>query len=349
MQIKPNKSITTNIILSLLIILIPANAGNLFPSSGPADTMKTLEDIYCRYADCQPGNYSINSPGIPSETMRGLSEISAQIDTEQYGRGWTANPSGAGSTALTRQNCESASSSGWWWFEDGNGDGDQNDPEDGLCVFASTTMALSWNGYDWSTNSENSYIAAYTCAGNFPAGYVASYSGISSTGAADNVWNNGDCALCQADCYDGKKDLPDQGSWTTGNTAQVGGVQGPLTPEVLKKWKGTRLPTFNDFYGYCGYKDGGSNYETGCSVDMTHGSYGQMVGRTDECIDLSNSANYEWLSEQVFYNIARVAGGSARVGRREDCASAHDVAPTSGRSEERRVGKECRSRWSPYH
>ena len=27
-----------------------------------------------------------------------------------------------------------------------------------------------------------------------------------------------------------------------------------------------------------------------------------------------------------------------------------DVAPgTRGRSEERRVGKECRSRWSPYH
>ena len=26
-----------------------------------------------------------------------------------------------------------------------------------------------------------------------------------------------------------------------------------------------------------------------------------------------------------------------------------DVKPNTGRSEERRVGKECRSRWSPYH
>jgi len=26
-----------------------------------------------------------------------------------------------------------------------------------------------------------------------------------------------------------------------------------------------------------------------------------------------------------------------------------DLIVTSGRSEERRVGKECRSRWSPYH
>src|SRR5438876_8577496 len=27
----------------------------------------------------------------------------------------------------------------------------------------------------------------------------------------------------------------------------------------------------------------------------------------------------------------------------------HDLDPVTGRSEERRVGKECRSRWSPYH
>src|SRR5436309_7996024 len=27
----------------------------------------------------------------------------------------------------------------------------------------------------------------------------------------------------------------------------------------------------------------------------------------------------------------------------------HDFLPISGRSEERRVGKECRSRWSRYH
>ena len=26
-----------------------------------------------------------------------------------------------------------------------------------------------------------------------------------------------------------------------------------------------------------------------------------------------------------------------------------DAQPTGVRSEERRVGKECRSRWSPYH
>ena len=29
--------------------------------------------------------------------------------------------------------------------------------------------------------------------------------------------------------------------------------------------------------------------------------------------------------------------------------SQEDRGPNAGRSEERRVGKECRSRWSPYH
>src|SRR5260221_14446533 len=38
----------------------------------------------------------------------------------------------------------------------------------------------------------------------------------------------------------------------------------------------------------------------------------------------------------------------ARVARRTDrCPRV--VAARDGRSEERRVGKECRSRWSPYH
>ena len=31
------------------------------------------------------------------------------------------------------------------------------------------------------------------------------------------------------------------------------------------------------------------------------------------------------------------------------CRSARQPPPASSRSEERRVGKECRSRWSPYH
>src|SRR2546429_7533976 len=39
------------------------------------------------------------------------------------------------------------------------------------------------------------------------------------------------------------------------------------------------------------------------------------------------------------------AGTSGRLG----VLDARECPPTFGRSEERRVGKECRSRWSPYH
>src|SRR5258708_33003115 len=38
----------------------------------------------------------------------------------------------------------------------------------------------------------------------------------------------------------------------------------------------------------------------------------------------------------------------AWTGRERDTLS-HRLLPMMGRSEERRVGKECRSRWSPYH
>src|SRR2546422_4161278 len=45
-------------------------------------------------------------------------------------------------------------------------------------------------------------------------------------------------------------------------------------------------------------------------------------------------------------------GGSDGLRRRAQCARVHELLltqPLGVRSEERRVGKECRSRWSPYH
>ncbi len=229
--------------------------------------------------------------------------------TRDYpGTGWVPNGSGDGSTNLTQAACEAAS--GWYWFEDGNGNGDSADAEDGVCVQGTHQSAAgSWSGDDSSVEHDNTYIADYTCSGNFPDGTVATYSG-TGAGIADTTWNAGDCALCQTDCYDGKKDLPDQGGYTR-PMEDAAGHNGPITPEVLKNWKGTRLPTANDFFGFCGYKDGyiaGDNYSTSCSSDITYGSYGGMAGRTDECLDLSNTWAGEWLSEQHYYHHARVAG-----------------------------------------
>ncbi|MFH1737898.1 MAG: hypothetical protein ABIH23_02735 [bacterium] len=233
-------------------------------------------------------------------------------ETNDYpGTGWTPNGSGDGSTPLNEANC--AAASGWYWFEDANGDGDTTDSEDGVCIQGTHQAAAgSWNGDDSSEERDNTYIADYTCSGNFPDGTIATYSG-TGAGVADTTWNAGDCALCQADCYDGKKDLPDQGGYTR-PMEDSAGHNGPITPEVLKNWKGTRLPTSNDFFGFCGYKDGyiaGDNYSTSCSSDTTYGTSGGMAGRTDECLDLSNTGAWEWLSGQHYYAAARVAGAFA--------------------------------------
>src|SRR5256885_17020459 len=68
-------------------------------------------------------------------------------------------------------------------------------------------------------------------------------------------------------------------------------------------------------------------------------------------------------SEQKLKRLAREAKGKARAGTPREAAQeadavllavhwsrVDDVLKQAGdRSEERRVGKECRSRWSPYH
>ena len=231
---------------------------------------------------------------------------------------WTAyGRRGTATTTLTKTTCESAAK--WYWFEDGNGDGDYTDEEDGICVQASSTNSgiLTWNGNDCDDEQDNSYIAAYECEGAFPNGTIkaGSYSGryTDVTCTDDTTWNDGDCALCQADCYDGKKDLPDQNGYTAGDEDITTGNHGPISSEVLKNWTGTRLPTSLDFFGFCGFKNGSNpanDYETDCSNATTTGNYGHMIGRTDECLDLSDTS-YEWLSERHYYFSARRAGSNA--------------------------------------
>ena len=257
-----------------------------------------------------------SSTGSIFECLHNISDEIYKIQ-EYPGRGWIASSSGDGSTALTESACDDAS--GWYWFEDANGDGDMDDKGDGICVqeTAVSSGVLSWNGYAYTSSQDNTYIADYECEGNFPSGTIktGTYNGFDSGGSADTTWDDGDCALCQTDCYDGKKDLPDQGSYTS-NAGGTGGYIGPITPEVLKNWKGTRLPTYLDFYGFCGYKDGGSDYETGCSSVIITGTDGQMIGRTDECLDLSNSS-IEWISEKIDTDYALIAGDLA-------CSNVHE-------------------------
>src|SRR3712207_8580863 len=45
----------------------------------------------------------------------------------------------------------------------------------------------------------------------------------------------------------------------------------------------------------------------------------------------------------------RAAAPGAWIPSAEGCGAGKECASVHARSEERRVGKECRSRWSPYH
>jgi hypothetical protein len=91
--------------------------------------------------------------------------------------------------------------------------------------------------------------------------------------------------------------------------------KGPLSPKVLNTWTGTRLPTFQDFYDYCG-KSGSTNgqYVANSSDPLssvkTYGNYGNQIGRTTQVINLANTNN-EWLSGQNYYNNALGAGSYA--------------------------------------
>ena len=84
---------------------------------------------------------------------------------------------------------------------------------------------------------------------------------------------------------------------------------------------------------------------------------GNNSGFAASCLDINHSRN----KSQYFFR--QIVDGSAiplgqgdraaatppsRLGHGQNCPIWLDKNP-SGRSEERRVGKECRSRWSPYH
>ena len=60
-----------------------------------------------------------------------------------------------------------------------------------------------------------------------------------------------------------------------------------------------------------------------------------------EHINMMKRQPSEW--EKIFANEATDKGLISKIYKQ------HNIKKTNNRSEERRVGKECRSRWSPYH
>ncbi|MFH1712828.1 MAG: hypothetical protein ABH896_01390, partial [Candidatus Jacksonbacteria bacterium] len=230
----------------------------------------------------------------------------------------------SGISGLNQSVCTGA---GWDWVADSNNDGTIDDP---ICIQTDSGT----NGRDpagtkyWNntTANDSTFLGNYGCSGDTDGDGVGTLNtSLSGTVVErDGYGNDASVALAIADCKDGIRNLltaaaveateytaPDV---TCDGTNYDTCYNGPLTPKALLEWKGTRLPTSNDFFGVCG---NGTN-------STTYGNYGNQIGRTDNVIT-ANANTWEWLSEQHFISTARLAGNGA-------CSYFGSSSVTSGNS-----------------
>ena len=98
------------------------------------------------------------------------------------------------------------------------------------------------------------------------------------------------------------------------------------TVEAARRWGVPEL--WGRLAGYCTVRRGGRAARPRCTrCGREFGTAGQAAGKCPDC--LLSSLNISWILPQSHF--------------------APSETKISSRSEERRVGKECRSRWSPYH
>src|SRR5256885_17087256 len=86
----------------------------------------------------------------------------------------------------------------------------------------------------------------------------------------------------------------------------------------------------------------------GSDVRLHYKDYAQWLARQSEQTLRARSAEAEIIFRRVGITFA-VYGDKDESGAGNERLIPFDLIPRVIRSEERRVGKECRSRWSPYH
>src|SRR5260221_8317152 len=72
-------------------------------------------------------------------------------------------------------------------------------------------------------------------------------------------------------------------------------------------------------------------------------------GTVETAVEAMRTGAFEFLQKPFAPEVGRLKVERALELRREKRARERAEAESAARSEERRVGKECRSRWSPYH
>src|SRR5260370_3125498 len=90
--------------------------------------------------------------------------------------------------------------------------------------------------------------------------------------------------------------------------------------------------------------------KTGVKVDLSQYAVQDMIPKTVAALDAGTPPDVAYADVYDF----QVLGKWAYDGKLEDITDVitpikDRFSPNTIRSEERRVGKECRSRWSPYH
>jgi hypothetical protein len=204
-------------------------------------------------------------------------------------------------------------------------------------VLSGTITAVS--GYTFTDSSQNMwpgiwmgeelYITAGPGAGSYGTIEDNASTTITATTSPASSWTTVGSGPAVGSSYSIIYIIP-HGSYVSGGSKIFGTAddqyanKGPLTPAVIDSWKGTRLPSFHDFFGYCNAKVGtisntggdGFYYSSSAASSTALGNYGNDVGRGKNPAPLNNFMNLsntsiEWLSEQHNYNNARYAGSNA--------------------------------------
>ena len=156
------------------------------------------------------------------------------------------------------------------------------------------------------------------------------------------------------------------GSGPAGYTAAIYAARAEMKPVLYQGMQpGGQLTITTEVENFPGYPDGvdgtemmdqlkkqaenmGAEVRFGLvtEVDFTGPVHKAVVDGKDtitaDSVIISTGAEANWLGLESEIRLRDIGGGVSA------CAVC-DGAFYKGRSEERRVGKECRSRWSPYH